>query len=238
MKIMKHFAAGRVILVWAVLALATAGSGAAPALDVRQPELDSQGRFWVYRNGPAHPPMPFAPCGWMSDATNLTELIQVELDCRNHPNVESKAIALRETEQCIRVKVVWKDALWVNVAFISGPARPPWWGEANRGHYFNLGGLAKKKLVFFARGEKGGETIQAQIGGLGDKPFGDSLRNPILSPELKLTQDWARHEIDLKDASAADLAHICNGFGVVVERASQPGSPSETRFYLDDIYFE
>ncbi len=66
------------------------------------------------------------------------------------------------------------DATWVSVAFISGPAKPPWRGETNRGRYFNLSGLTKKKLVFYARGEHGGEAAQAQMAILGDRPFGDS----------------------------------------------------------------
>jgi len=143
-----------------------------------------------------------------------------------------------ELEQCIRVQVTWADATWVSVAFISGPAKPPWWGETNRGRYFNLGGLTKKKLVFYARGEHGGEAVQAQMAVLGDRPFGDSIRNPIMGDEFKLTRDWVRHEIDLKDVSSSDLARICNGFGVIVQRASQPGTPGETQFYIDNVYFE
>ncbi|HXD00901.1 MAG TPA: hypothetical protein VN048_16285 [Verrucomicrobiae bacterium] len=226
------------LMAFAMLALLPATLRGASDLDVRQPVLDGQGRFWIYRNGPAHPPMPFSPYGWSSDATNLTELIHVDLDCRENPNPDSKIAMSTETEQCIRVHVDWKDATWISIAFISGPAKPPWWGETNRGRYFDLSGLAKKKLVFYARGEHGGEIIQAQMGMLGDKPFGDSLHNPVIGQEMKLTQDWVRQEIDLKDLSPADLAHICNGFGVIVERANQSGSPTETQFYLDDIYFE
>jgi len=174
----------------------------------------------------------------MSDVTNLTHLIQIELDCRDRPNAVSKPPNASEKERCIRMKVTWDEATWASVAFISGPDKPPWWGETNRGRYFNLSGLAKKKLVFHARGERGGECIKIQIGTLGDRPFGDSLQKPIVGEELKLTQDWVRHEVDLKDAPGSELSRICNGFGVIAERACQPGSPTETQFYLDDIYYE
>ncbi len=81
--------------------------------------------------------------------------------------------------------------------------------------------------------------IKAQIGALGDKPYGDSLANPvILTDDLKLTPDWNRYEIDLNGHPAPDLGKICNGFGVVVERALQPGSPAESQFFIDDVYFE
>jgi len=207
------------------------------------PTLDPDGRFWVYRNGPTQPPMPFLPYGWMSDATNLSQLIHVDLECRDHPNTVVKTTSARastpERDRCIRMKITWGEANWASVAFISGPDKPPWWGDtATGGKYFNLGALPKKKLVFFARGEKGNESIKAQIGVLGKKPYGDSLDKPIVSEEVKLTSDWTRYEINLKDIPGSDLARICNGFGIVAEHAGQPGTPVETQFYIDDVYFE
>ena len=211
---------------------------AAPDSQLRQPAFDPQGFFWVYRNGATHPKMPFSPYGWMSDATNLSQVVQIDLECHDHPNAITKP-PTPERERCIRLKVTWGEATWASVAFISGTDKPPWWGETNTGgRYYNLGALPKKKLVFYARGDKGGEVIKAQVGALGDKPFGDSLASPVISDDLKLTQDWKRFEIDLKDAPAAELAKICNGFGVVAEQATQPGSPGETQFYIDDVYFE
>jgi hypothetical protein len=217
-----------------------AAPDAAPELRVRPPLFDAEGHFWVYRNGPMHPHMPFLPYGWMSDstATNLNQLIKVDLECRDHPNTIIKGATASETDYCIRIKFTWQDATWCSVAFISGPDKPPWWGENNIGRYYNLSSLPKKKLIFFARGEHGGESIQAQIGVLGQKPFGDSLPKPLLSEELKLTQDWARYEIDLNQIKASDLAHICNGFGVIAQLASQPGTPTETVVYIDDVYYE
>jgi hypothetical protein len=216
----------------------TIGCLHAADLDVRTPVLDEQGRFWVYRNGPTHPPMPFAPYGWMSDTTNLTHLLSVDLNCHDQPNTKVSSDPSTEVERCIDMRINWADATWASVAFISGPSKPPWWGETRRGRYFNLSDLPHKKLVFYARGKRGGEVIQAQFGALGAKPFGDSLPSPITSEELKLTSDWVRYEIIMKDIPAAGLAHICNGFGVVAERASQTGAADETEFYLDDIYFE
>src|SRR5205085_2905093 len=109
-----------------------------------------------------------------------------DLECREHPNMAFKTAGTPERERCIRMKVTWGEATWASVAFISGPDKPPWWAETKGGRYFNLAGLPKKKLVFFARGELGGESIKAQIGALGNKPFGDSLPKPISSDDLKL----------------------------------------------------
>ncbi len=184
----------RSVFALSILALAAGVFGADSDLRVRTPFFDAYGRFWVYRNGPQHPRMPFSPYGWMSDATgtNLSQLIQVDLECRDHPNTLLEGTPTTEKPCCIRVKITWADAPWASVAFISGPDKPPWWGDNNSGSYYDLSNLPKKKLVFYARGEHGGESIQAQIGLLGDKPFGDSLRKPVLSEDLKLTQDAGR----------------------------------------------
>jgi hypothetical protein len=234
---MKHHKTKRFVIMIVLLMVSANFLRADPELQGRQPALDSQGRFWVYRNGATHPKMPFTPYGWMSDATNLSQVVEMDVESRDHPNTVTKT-SPPERDRCIRIKLTWGEATWASVAFISGPDKPPWWGDSNTGRYYNLNALPKKKLVFYARGDKGGEVIKAQIGALGDKPFGDSLANPITSEYLKLTADWTRFEIDLKNAPPSELEKICNGFGIVAERASQADSPGATQFYIDDVYFE
>lgn len=226
------------IATGAVCLLPLAAISAQPELHVRPPTLDADGRFWVYRNGLAHPPMPFAPYGWMSDVSNLTDVVKLDLTCTDNPNRIMKTSGLSEKDSCIRAQITWGDATWASVAFISGSDNPPWWGDTATGRYYNLASLTKKKLIFFARGEHGGESIKVQVGILGDKPYGDSLHKPIVSEEIPLTQDWTRYEIDLQNVPANELEHICNGFGFTVARDNQNGSPNETVFYLDDIYYE
>ena len=204
---------------------------------VRQPVLDSQGCFWVYRNGPMHPRMPFLPYGWTSDATNVSQVFQIDLECLDHPCTAIKP-PVPEREFCISIKMKWSEATWAGVAFISGPDKPPWWGDTTSGWHYDLSSLPKKKLVFYARGDKGGEVIKVKIGELGDKPYGDSLIKPLSTDDLKLTQSWTRFELDLNSVSAFELTNICNGFTVLAQQASQSSSPAETQFYLDDIYYE
>lgn len=237
MRIMKNQIIKNFALALALLALVAGSLAADTALQIRQPKLDSAGRFWVYRNGAMHPKMPFSPYGWMSDATNLSQIIHMDTECRDHPNTVITP-PQPERERCIRCVINWGEATWASVAFISGSDKPPWWGDSNTGRYYDLSTLPKKKLVFYARGDHGGEVIKAQVGALGDKPFGDSLANPVTTDDLKLTQTWARFEIDLNHVPSTDLTNICNGFGVVVERDSQSGSPDKTQFFLDDIYYE
>jgi len=212
--------------------------GAPSDIHSRSPVLDADGHFWIYRNGLAHPPMPFSPYGWMSDVTNLTKLIKIDLNCTDNPNRVMKTAGPSEKDACIKVHINWGDATWASVAFISGSDSPPWWGETSAGRHYNLSSLTKKKLIFYARGNHGGEVIKGQIGLLGDKAFGDSLHKPVATEEITLTQDWTRHEIDLNSIAPAELEHICNGFGVAVERADQGDSANDTIIYLDDIYFE
>ncbi len=211
-----------------------------PQFRVRTPLFDGHGRFWIYRNGPAHPRMPFSPYGWMSDSTstNLNQLLHVDLECRDRPCTMLEESTPEERNCCMRVRVTWTDATWASVAFISGPDDPPWWGDNNSGSYYDLSNLPKKKLVFYARGEHGGEVIQAQIGLLGNKPFGDSLHKPVASEDVKLTQDWARYEVDLNNVQPSELTRVCNGFGATAQLAKQPGTPTETVFYIDDVYYE
>jgi len=221
----------------ATLVCAASILSAAPSPQVQRPRLDGGGRFWVYRNGPTEPRMPFAPYGWMSDASNATRVIKMDLQCPDDPCTAIQP-PTPERPFCIRVTIDWDDATWAGVAFISGPSDPPWWGDTRAGWHFDLSALPKKKLVFYARGAKGGEVIKVNIGGLGDKPYGDSLINPITSQGLKLTPDWTRFELDLNSVPPSELTNICNGFSVLAKQASQPGAPAETQFYLDNIYFE
>ena len=183
--------------------------------------------------------MPFSPYGWMSDDTNnLAQLIRVDVENRDRPNTAFKAAKQNERETCIQITLNWSNAAWAGIAFISGPDKPPWWGDTSRGKHFNLSKLSKKKLVFYARGAKGGEIIKAQIGALAGKPFGDSLTEPFVSDEFKLTKEWTRHEVDLSSIPSTELGRVCNGFGIVVEQSSQPGPGTETQFSVDDIHFE
>jgi hypothetical protein len=228
--------------LFVALALFTSASWtlcAAPDAQSLAPILDSQGRFWVYRNGPTQPRMPFVPYGWMSDVTNdLPRIIRVNLEYDNQPNIALRATGRQERERCIEIELNWETATWAGVAFISGPDKPPWWGESNRGKYFNLGSLPKKKLSFYARGERGGETIKVQIGVLSGQPFGDSLSKPFVTEEIKLTPQWTRQEVDFATIPNPELAKICNGFAVVADQGSQPGPGTKTQFYIDDIYLE
>jgi hypothetical protein len=212
--------------------------------DVRPPRVGDDGRFWVYKDGKNNPRLPFIPYAWMPAESG--KMMTLDLECQQNPHQEKQETAQEgqanpspEPPMCIAVKVNWKTPWWVGVAFVSGPDDPQWWGEDDRGWYYDLSGLKKKKLVFYARGETGKERIQIKAGILGNKPYGDSLKFPAQTKWLKLPTEWTKFELDLSKFKPEDLKYICNGFTFVLSVDQQEDSNvSTTQFYLDTIYFE
>lgn len=114
----------------------------------------------------------------------------------------------------------WAGVYWLN------PADN--WGNTKGG--YNLTGA--KKLVFWARGEKGGEQIaEFKVGGVGiarEYPDSDTASiGPVI-----LSQDWREYSIDLR---GKDLSYISGGFAWV---ANVDNNPVSCTFFLDDIHFE
>lgn len=100
------------------------------------------------------------------------------------------------------------------------------WGTENKG--LNLSGA--KKLVFYIKGEKGGEIIdKIKIGGIQGE-FSDTADidfGPII-----LSKKWEKYVIDLK---GYDLSSIIGGFAFV---STSESNPEGVVFYLDEIFFE
>ena len=93
---------------------------------------------------------------------------------------------------------------------------------------FNLTGA--KKLVFWARGEKGGEVVTFKMGGVGmghQYPDSDSAT----SDPITLTKDWKEYSMDL---TGKDLSHIIGGFSWV---GTAKENQSNITFYLANIYY-
>lgn len=129
-------------------------------------------------------------------------------------------------DSCIRVDVKWQEPFWAGVA-VSCAAN--YWGETASATAFDL--RRAKKLVFFARGARGGESIQAKVAIAGDKTHGDSARHPAETEWLVLTKSWKRFEIDL---TGKNLERVITPFTFV---SSKDRSPGDFTFFLDEIYF-
>jgi len=141
-----------------------------------------------------------------------TKAIKMDEACTNNPHAGKTCLRFDYTEAGDWSGIVWQD-----------PADD--WGDQAGG--YNLTGA--RKLTFWARGEKGGETVNFKFGVLGtDKKYSDSDSGQ--SGDLKLTQVWTKYTIDL---NGKDLSHIKTGFVWTLAGQGQP-----VTFYLDDIRFE
>jgi hypothetical protein len=95
-------------------------------------------------------------------------------------------------------------------------------------------------LVFWARGQKGGEKIEFFVGGVGrnastgiaTNPYPDSMaRYPGIGTNSTLTTNWQKFTINL---SGKNLTNIMGGFGWY---ASAAQNQSDATFYVDDIEY-
>ncbi len=150
---------------------------------------------------------PFIPSGWMGN----TGAIGMDDKCAVNPHTG---------KTCLKVDYKAGDN-WAGVVWQS-PAND--WGDQPGGA--DLTGA--KKLVIWARGDKGGEKVKFGFGLIGsDKKYSDSGKGEI---EATLTAEWKAYEIDV---SSQDLTRVKTGLYWVVA-----GQGSPLTFYLDDVSFE
>lgn len=86
------------------------------------------------------------------------------------------------------------------------------------------------KLVFWARGQRGGEQVAFKAGGISGKKYQDSFEKVL--PPVELTTGWKHFEINL---AGADTISVIGPFSW---SANRHGNPQGLTFYLDDICFE
>lgn len=149
----------------------------------------------------------YVPSGYMgkSDAIKMSETTQ-------NPHSGKSAMEVQYSAPGDWGGVVWQS-----------PAND--WGDVPGG--FDLS--AAKKLTFWARGAKGGETVTFSYGLIGpEKKYPDSDKGE--TGKVKLSKGWQQFTIDL---TGKDVSHIKTGFCWVVAGNGQP-----ITFYLDDIKFE
>lgn len=171
-------------------------------------------KFIVYQD--KNSPNRYVPSGYMPTGECIKMEDAWQQDCH-------------EGKTCIKVtyEVVcsFKSRQWAGVYWLH-PADN--WGERKGG--YNLTGA--NRLVFWAKGEKGGEQIaEFKIGGVGiSKEYPDSDTASI-GPVI-LTKQWREYSIDLR---GKDLSSIIGGFAWV---ANVENNPESCVFFLDDIHFE
>ena len=176
------------------------GKGPKPKKELRAASMP----YPVYRDGANGP---WYVSGYMGN----TGAMKVDDKCSEKPH---------SGETCM--KVSYSDGgNWAGI-FWQSPAGD--WGDKPGG-----ANLSKAStLVFWARGEKGGEKVSFFMGGIGkDKPFHDTANRKLENVVLK--KSWTRYRITL---DGEDLSQIKTGFGFNFGGQEKPFA-----FYLDDIEY-
>jgi len=169
--------------------------------------------FYVYSDNGAitnH----YIPSGWMP--ASASQDLKFDQSWKENPYLGNSCI-----------KITYKDnsgTRWAGI-YWQNPANN--WGNVDGGY-----DLSKAtKLVFWARGEKGGERIEEfKVGGImGEYSDSDSASiGPVI-----LNKEWTKYEIDLK---GKDMSYIIGGFCWATNVDVNPEGGAT--FYLDEIRYE
>jgi exo-beta-1,3-glucanase (GH17 family) len=123
----------------------------------------------------------------------------------------------------VRFQYPW----WCGIVVMSAPHA---WGTQPETPAFDLSRATK--LVFHARGDKGGEQIQVKVGIAGGNTYGDAAPLPFDTGWIRLSKDWQRYELAVDGAS---LERVITPFVLITNRAHNPNG--RLLIYLDEIYF-
>jgi hypothetical protein len=193
-----------------VMSIAMVGISAAQNTDKELADQVSKASLplVVYGNADASAESPFIASGWMGN----TDAIEYDDASKENPH---------SGETCIRVKYAdtskWGGIVW------QSPADD--WGDEPGG--WDLTGA--KQLIFWARGDKGGETVEFKLGILPkSKPYHDSGSATL--GKIKLTPEWKQYTLGL---TGKNLTRIKTGFVFSVAGTKEP-----VTFFLDDIQYE
>ncbi len=158
----------------------------------------------------------FTPSGYMptGDCINVDDGWQYDVkDGRSCTRVIYDVVCSKEGRK-------WAGVYWQNP--------PDNWGSKKGG--YNLTGATR--LVFWAKGEMGGERIEEfRVGGLGANQMYPDSDSASIGPVI-LTKEWKEYAIDLR---GKDLSYISGGFAWVT---NVDANPHHCTFYLDEIRYE
>lgn len=172
-------------------------------------------RFSVYKDKSSRENH-YVPSGYMPTGECLEMKDNTKEGCK-----EGKScIKVIYDVNCSRESRQWAGIYWLS------PADN--WGDRKGG--YNLTGA--KQLVFWARGEKGGEQIaEFKVGGIGTNRDFPDTDSATIGPVI-LSKEWRQYEIDLR---GKDLSYISGGFAWT---ANTDQNEDSCTFFLDDIRFE
>lgn len=154
----------------------------------------------------------FIPSGGMGDHTS----VKIKQDSREAPYSGGSCIKIDYSGEPTQGSG-WVGFYWQN------PENN--WGSKDGG--YNLS--KAKKLTFYAKGEKGGESLEFKCGGITGQ-YADS--DMVGIGPVQLTQEWKEYTINLE---GAEMFYISGGF---VFAASRMDNPDGFVIYLDEIKYE
>lgn len=153
----------------------------------------------------------FIPSGFMGD----TDQIALNDDWTNNCHTPPTCVRAQYSPKFAPPDQGWAGVYWQ-------------YPENNWGEQEGRKIKGARKLVFWARGEMGGEIIKFGTGG-NHKQFSDSLDKPL--GKVTLSSQWQEFQIDL------DAANTISVIGAFYWSAARDGNAKGAIFYLDDIYF-
>lgn len=171
-----------------------------------------QKEFWVYKDKGARENH-FIPSGWMGDYGDI-KLNDASTDNPHSGTTCMQFIYTGKKSQ----NQGWAGVYWQN------PANN--WGSKKGG--FDLTGMSK--VTFWARGAKGGETIQKFVVGGIKGAYSDSLN--VETGVIELTDAWKQYTINLV---GKDLSYVSGGFGWVT---TADFCPEGCTIFIDDVKYE
>ncbi|MDP3297127.1 MAG: hypothetical protein Q8N09_05975 [Thermodesulfovibrionia bacterium] len=160
----------------------------------------------------------FYPSGWMGDGEYGTRYIQLNTafkECNRTGDTDGL---------CIKISYQPNKKGWAGIYWQYPDSN---WGD-QRGRRI----MGDRRIIFWAKGERGGEVVEFKAGGINapNKPYRDSFE--VFRGRIVLTGEWRRYEISL---SGQDLSNVIGAFAWVASRDTNPGGVT---FYLDDIRYE
>jgi hypothetical protein len=163
----------------------------------------------------------FTPSGWMTQS-GYDPAMQLEIHTDWLQNPYAGTTCIKITNTFLAGQAPWAGIYWLY-------PDENWGTMPNAG--YDLTGA--DSIVFYARGENGGETLQFFAFGVAG-PYGDSTpRWPPPGPSyVQLDTSWTRYVIDIR---GKNLSYIIGGFAFVVEPALN--GLQDITFYLDNIQY-
>ena len=153
----------------------------------------------------------FLPSGWMGTISTIS--------------MDDAAAGAHSGDACVKLTFLPVGDVWAGI-YWQYPVN-------NWGDYPGYALTGASRLVFWARGEHGGEQAEFKVGGVSDpgKPYRDSF-GPLSSGVLTLGAKWTRYKIPL---AGRDLTSLLGGFCWVT---NTPQNPNGATIFVDDIVIE